>query len=213
MKSRSMSESPASRRKGNPMKRPLAAATVVATLAMMTSAVADSFPTKTIKLLCWTSPGSPLDVMMRHLGKGLAAIFRQTVIVENRTGGSGAAAMAALINQPADGYTILSTTSSMSFTMATGRIPFGPDNFTVLPALQSETLRCCRPLRQSVPYAARIGRVFAGPPRPAEHRRIFVSRFSSIRLLPIAGAGRVQVRLDTLQRRPGGRLGIAWGPH
>jgi putative tricarboxylic transport membrane protein len=119
------------------MKR-LFAAAVVAMLALVTGATADSYPTRTIKLLCWTSPGSPLDVMMRQLGKQLAAIFRQTVVVENRTGGSGAAAMAALMNQPADGYNILSTTSSMSFTMATGRISFAPGNFTVLPALQAE---------------------------------------------------------------------------
>jgi putative tricarboxylic transport membrane protein len=60
------------------------------------------------------------------------------VVVENRAGGSGAAAMASLMNQPADGYNILSTTSSMSFTMATGRTGFKPEDFTVLPAIQAE---------------------------------------------------------------------------
>jgi tripartite-type tricarboxylate transporter receptor subunit TctC len=119
------------------MKR-LFAAVVAALLVATTGADADSYPTRTIKLLCWTSPGSPLDVMMRQLGKQLAAIFHQTVVVENRVGGSGATAMAALMSQPADGYAILSTTSSMSFTMAMGRIPFAPDNFTVLPAIQAE---------------------------------------------------------------------------
>jgi putative tricarboxylic transport membrane protein len=119
------------------MKR-LFAAVVAAMLVATTGADADSYPTRTIKLLCWTSPGSPLDVMMRQLGKQLAAVFHQTVVVENRAGGSGAAAMSALMSQPADGYTILSTTSSMSFTMAMGRIPFAPDNFTVLPAIQAE---------------------------------------------------------------------------
>jgi putative tricarboxylic transport membrane protein len=119
------------------MKR-LLAAVVAALLVASAGAAADSYPARTVKLLCWTSPGSPLDVMMRQLGKQLAAIFHQTVVVENRAGGSGAAAMAALMSQPADGYSILSTTSSMSFTMAMGRIPFGPDNFTVLPAVQAE---------------------------------------------------------------------------
>src|SRR5262249_51577893 len=119
------------------MKR-LFAAVVAALLVATTGAGADSYPTRTIKLLCWTSPGSPLDVMMRQLGKQLATIFHRTVVVENRVGGSGAAAMAALMSQPADGYAILSTTSSMSFTMAMGRIPFAPDNFTVLPAIQAE---------------------------------------------------------------------------
>jgi tripartite-type tricarboxylate transporter receptor subunit TctC len=102
------------------------------------AAAADTYPSRTVKLLCWTSAGAPLDVMMRQLGKQLADIFKQTVVVENRAGGSGVAAMATLMNQPADGYSILSTTSSMSFTMATGRIAFGPQNFTVLPAIQAE---------------------------------------------------------------------------
>jgi tripartite-type tricarboxylate transporter receptor subunit TctC len=119
------------------MKR-LFAAALAALIVAATGADADSYPTRTIKLLCWTSAGSPLDVMMRQLGKQLAAVFHRTVVVENRAGGSGAAAMAALMSQPADGYAILSTTSSMSFTMAMRRIPFAPDNFTVLPAIQAE---------------------------------------------------------------------------
>ncbi len=135
MKVRSMCKKPL--RDGTGMKR-LFTAAVFTMLAATMGAAADPYPTRTIKLLCWTSPGSPLDVMMRQLGKQLAAILHQAVVVENRTGGSGAAAMAALMNQTADGYNVLSTTSSMSFTMATGRIPFAPDNFTVLPALQAE---------------------------------------------------------------------------
>jgi tripartite-type tricarboxylate transporter receptor subunit TctC len=118
------------------MRRIFAAALIL--LAGVHAAAADTYPSRTVKLLCWTSAGAPLDVMMRQLGKQLADIFKQTVVVENRAGGSGVAAMATLMNQPSDGYSILSTTSSMSFTMATGRIAFGPQNFTVLPAIQAE---------------------------------------------------------------------------
>lgn len=113
-------------------------ATVLVLLAGGAAAAADTYPSRTVKLLCWTTAGAPLDVMMRQLGKQLAEIFGQSVVVENRAGGSGVAAMASLMNQPADGYNVLSTTSSMSFTMATGRIAFGPQNFTVLPAIQAE---------------------------------------------------------------------------
>jgi putative tricarboxylic transport membrane protein len=114
------------------------AALLTVLFAMTTAGAVESYPIRTVKLLCWTSPGSPLDVMMRQLGKQLAEIFGQAVVVENRAGGSGAAAMATLMNQPADGYNILSATSSMSFTMALGRTSFRPDQFTVLPAIQAE---------------------------------------------------------------------------
>ena len=108
----------------------------LATVRAATAAI--NYPTRTVKLLCWSSAGAPLDIMMRQVGKGLNALFGQPFIVENRPGGEGAVAMAAIMNQPADGYTILSTTSSMSFAMATGEIQYGPDDFTVLPALQEE---------------------------------------------------------------------------
>ena len=110
----------------------------LALLAAPPTAAADPYPARTVRLLCWTSAGAPLDVMMRQLGKQLGELFGRTFVVDNRPGGAGVVAMAALANQPADGYNILSTTSSMSFTMATGRVPFEPANFTVLPAIEAE---------------------------------------------------------------------------
>jgi putative tricarboxylic transport membrane protein len=110
---------------------------VVALLAVSTAAAAD-YPSATVRMLCWSSAGAPLDVMMRQLSKQLGDILGQTFVVENRPGGEGAIAMATLLNKPADGYSILSTTSSMSFAMATKDNQHTPDEFTVLPALQSE---------------------------------------------------------------------------
>ena len=118
--------------------RGIIAATALALLAAPPTAAADPYPARTVRLLCWTSAGAPLDVMMRQLGKQLGELFGRTFVVDNRPGGAGVVAMAALANQPADGYNILSTTSSMSFTMATGRVPFEPANFTVLPAIEAE---------------------------------------------------------------------------
>ncbi len=121
------------------MKRLLIAAIAAAALfAGQAANAADNYPSHPVKLLCWSSAGSPLDVMMRQLGKELGDILHQTFIVENRPGGEGAVAMAATKNAPADGYTILSTTSSMSFAMATKDIKYTPDDFIVLPALQAE---------------------------------------------------------------------------
>jgi putative tricarboxylic transport membrane protein len=97
-----------------------------------------AYPSNTVRLVCWSSAGAPLDVMMRQVGKQLSDILSQTFIVENRPGGEGAVAMAYVKNKPADGYSILSTTSSMSFAMATSDIQFTPDDFIVLPALQAE---------------------------------------------------------------------------
>lgn len=120
------------------MKRILAAALVLLA-ATAASTAQEPYPNRTVRLLCWTSAGSPLDVMMRQLGKQLGAMLGQTFVVDNRAGASGVVAMTALMGQPADGYTILSTTSSMSFTIASSpRLPYAASDFTVLPALQAE---------------------------------------------------------------------------
>jgi tripartite-type tricarboxylate transporter receptor subunit TctC len=113
--------------------------TLVILLATSAASLADdAYPSRTVRLLCWTSAGSPLDVMMRQLGKQLGAILGQTFVVDNRPGASGVVAMTALMGQAADGYSILSTTSSMSFTMASTALPYTAADFTVLPALQAE---------------------------------------------------------------------------
>jgi putative tricarboxylic transport membrane protein len=127
------------------MKRTIAAAAIAMTAialaavaALKDAGAAATYPSRTVRLLCWSAAGSPLDVMMRQLGKQFGESFGQTFVVENRPGAEGALAMAALTGMPADGHAILSTTTSMSFAMATGDIKFGPDDFSILPALQAE---------------------------------------------------------------------------
>jgi len=122
------------------MKRSVAiAALIVAALWVAESVSAPAaYPTRLVRLLCWTSAGSPLDVMMRQVGKQFGEMFGQTFVVENRPGGEGVLAMSLLQSMPADGYTILSTTSSMAFAMAAGDMKFGPSDFIILPALQAE---------------------------------------------------------------------------
>jgi putative tricarboxylic transport membrane protein len=121
------------------MKRAFGIAIAFAVGMTALAAAAEApFPSRTVRLLCWSSAGSPLDVMMRQLGKQLGDALGETFVVENKPGGGGAMSMSAVKSQPADGHTILSTTSSMAFAMAMGDVPFEPDDFIVLPALQAE---------------------------------------------------------------------------
>src|SRR5581483_6598727 len=95
-------------------------------------------PARPIKFICTSAAGSPLDAMMRQLGKQLGDELKQSVIVENHAGGSGAVGMSLTKNQPADGYTVVSATGTTSFMMASGELPFTPDDFVVLRGLQAE---------------------------------------------------------------------------
>ena len=97
-----------------------------------------AYPSKRINLVVWTPAGTPLDVSMRLLASLLERDLRQPVVVENRPGGNGAIAMAYLRSRPADGYTLLSTTSSMSMAMAKGEVPFEVSDFLMLRMIEAE---------------------------------------------------------------------------
>ena len=60
-----------------------AALATLITLAVSAFGAGASYPSATVRLICWSSAGSPLDVMMRELGKQLADILGQTFVVEN----------------------------------------------------------------------------------------------------------------------------------
>jgi tripartite-type tricarboxylate transporter receptor subunit TctC len=97
-----------------------------------------TYPSKRLNLVVWTSAGTPLDVSMRLLASLLERDLGQPVMVENRPGGNGVIAMAYLRSRPADGYTLLSTTSSMSMAMAKGDVPFEVSDFLMLRMIEAE---------------------------------------------------------------------------
>jgi tripartite-type tricarboxylate transporter receptor subunit TctC len=101
-------------------------------------AQAQTYPSKRITLVVWTPAGTPLDVSMRRLANLLEKDLQQAVVVENRPGGNGVIAMAYLRSQPADGYTLLSTTSSMTIAMARGEVPFKVSDFLMLRMIEAE---------------------------------------------------------------------------
>lgn len=88
---------------------PIAVATLVLGLAAGNAAANDtaSFPSKPVRLIVPQSPGSVADIMARVLSKPLGEALKQTIVVENRPGASGAVAAQAVARAVPDGYTIL----------------------------------------------------------------------------------------------------------
>ncbi|WP_299451988.1 tripartite tricarboxylate transporter substrate binding protein [uncultured Pigmentiphaga sp.] len=113
---------------------------VVAGWLCMTSwaATAAQWPERSLHFITTSAAGSPLDTMMRALAKELGEILGQTIVVENRPGGTGAVGMNMALNAPADGYTVVSATGSTSFLMAEKGSRFHPSDFIFLRALQTE---------------------------------------------------------------------------
>ncbi len=103
-------------------------------LAMLPLAVANAqqYPTRPITLLCWSAPGSPVDIYSRIMAKLLAADLGQNVIVENRTGGSGIIMVNTLLRAPADGYAIAANTITLAALFSEPTATFKPDDLQMI---------------------------------------------------------------------------------
>jgi tripartite-type tricarboxylate transporter receptor subunit TctC len=71
-------------------------------------ALAQSWPTKPVKVIVPFAPGGASDLMPRLVGEKLAVMWGQPMLIENRPGAAGNTGMEAGARAPADGYTLLS---------------------------------------------------------------------------------------------------------
>ena len=66
-----------------------------------------AFPDRTIRIIVGFSAGGTVDTVARIVAQAIGPILGQSVIVENRPGGSGSIAANAVLQAPADGHTLL----------------------------------------------------------------------------------------------------------
>ena len=76
---------------------------------------AQTWPAKAVKIIVPFPPGGGADTLARIMGPRLSDIWGQPVIVENKPGASGTLGADAVAQSPADGYTLLmSSTASIT---------------------------------------------------------------------------------------------------
>jgi tripartite-type tricarboxylate transporter receptor subunit TctC len=97
-------------------------------LAPAGAAHAQSWPTRSIKMIVPTGPGAATDVIARLMADSVARGLGQPMIVENVAGASGIPAHQATARATADGYTFLFTnTSGLATNPVTFRtLPYDP---------------------------------------------------------------------------------------
>ena len=90
--------------------------------------LADTYPSKPVRIIVPYGTGGGSDTLARQLGLSLQQIWGQGVTVDNRAGASGNIGSEAVVRSPADGYTLMLQNSTMVANMGLGvKLNYDPE--------------------------------------------------------------------------------------
>lgn len=182
---------------------------------------AQEYPAKPIVLLCWSEPGSPVDVFARMLGRLLSRELRQNIVVDNRTGADGIIMVNYLLRQPADGYTIAANTLTLATLFSEPQANFKPADLQLIARSQIDPYGLMVPA--SIPFKtidefakyarANPGKINVGGPFQMSAHRVAWEVFSELAKIkttwiPYKGGGPVLIavsggHVDAAHTNPG----------
>lgn len=87
---------------------------------------AQAYPSKPIRLIVPYSPGGGADNAARVIANKLSSSLGQSVVIENRPGGSGIIGAQTVAQAEPDGYTVLYDASAFAVNPAIRKMPFDP---------------------------------------------------------------------------------------
>ena len=85
-----------------------------ALLAAFSGAHAQTYPTKSIRMIVPFATGGGTDIVARAVAQKIGEAFGQSVVVDNKTGANGNIGMELAAKAPPDGYTIIMTSSALA---------------------------------------------------------------------------------------------------
>ena len=92
----------------------LAGASALASPAAAQASLAQTWPTRAVRVICPIAAGGSIDAVARLVAGRFSEIWRQQVVVENRTGGGVSIAAEAVARSEPDGYTIFAAPASLA---------------------------------------------------------------------------------------------------
>ena len=101
-------------------------------LAPLGTFAQEKFPSRPIEVVTHSGAGGGTDITARMMRVHAPGAFGTELVVANRVGGSGAAALAYAAGKPRDGHTILLVTQSHLLTILSGKSPVKYDELVAL---------------------------------------------------------------------------------
>ncbi len=92
-------------------------------LCFGTSALGQAYPAKPVRVVVPFPAGGITDILARLLAQRLGEAWGQTLFVENRSGAGGNIGVVSVARAPADGYSVLVTTTSIAVNMTLSANP------------------------------------------------------------------------------------------
>jgi len=147
------------------------------------------YPDKPIKLIVPFTPGTGIDILARTLGQRIGDDWKIGVVVDNRPGASGNIGTEAAAKAPPDGYTLLTTASTIVLNRSLFKtIPYDPVNdfAPVAPlaigrlALVTHPSVNAKSVKELIAFAkANPGKLFYGSPGNGTPHHLAMEMFKS----------------------------------
>jgi tripartite-type tricarboxylate transporter receptor subunit TctC len=158
------------------MNHRLLAIAALAAGAFCAGAVAQSYPSKPIRMIAPFAPGGGTDVLARFIATRLAESFGQPIVVDNRPGAGGNIGAEMAVRAEPDGYTLIIVSATYAATSAYRPPAFDPINditpisllgttgllFTVHPSLPVHNMQELITYARANPGKLNFGTVGAG---------------------------------------------------
>ena len=166
-------------------------AIAMATAAAVAPAVQaqEPYPSKPIKLIGPFTPGTGIDILARTLGQKIGEDWKASIVVDNRPGASGNIGTEAVAKAAPDGYTLLTTASTIVLNRSLFKtIPYDPikDFAPIAPlavgrlALVTNPSIPARSVTEFIAYAkANPGKLFYGSPGNGTPHHLAMEVFKS----------------------------------
>ncbi len=119
---------------------------LITSLSGVSNSTLAQYPDRPVRIVVPFAPGGGLDILTRMTGKALGDAWRQSVVIDNRTGANGLIGMEIVARADPNGYTLMAMASgrldenNLRYFSPSALFATTPSLFTVHPSLKANSV-------------------------------------------------------------------------